>query len=747
MSNVIEITVPTGVSLSVDAPSDVEVIEVSSGVGPQGPAGADGAQGPPGNDGAQGPPGVDGTNGADGASAYNVAVSEGFVGDETAWLASLVGPVGSQGPPGVDGSDGVPGVDGSDGVPGADGASAYEVAVAGGFVGNEAAWLASLVGADGADGAPGSDGLDGAPGVDGASAYDIAVSNGFVGTEAEWVDSMSTVNASTDVDVTGLANGQSLVWDANGSQWVPSADAVATTATATGIAAGSTLGLQQELLAAQGQVGKTVLAVPYTFYQGSEGPSANHKVQGTSLGDGNVLFVYASGADFAAGNIQEGPVFLADGEIYVIENVQAGTIITATEGFYGFAQQRNGNDESPMPLLSLALSFVDSFCYAFRNSQTYAPGTGTAAQGFIHVVNGPLASEVTLTRNGVAVQGQEGIPLDPWEYRRFYTEANGEYRLVGTNSIMTAINAEMDTTTPRFFDSRLVLPTANDIVSWPRSGFVSAPYDNTVCRNYVNDKTQSGLAAGDTFTVSGAPVDWDGATGANDADYEPRGATRLIAEGLVSAYSGADTSGLEASPACPVFTMTQKIALPLHIRNSGDGGNNGIHLASPYTGTARVYEWDKDTRTLSLVSFGAPGGGTVTEIPLVRREGASVVTASTAAEQLHPASASISAQGGDGGSDPGAYDLLADFNGGYVVVDVPCICVFNSEQNENGGSDHVFRGTSGDNVVGIHSDDDEQLSYGITPEEIRLEVRRNLSDGLLYKHVIATGGPDTWEVA
>lgn len=38
---------------------------------------------------------------------------------------------------------------GAGGAPGADGASAYEVAVANGFVGTEAAWLASLVGADG----------------------------------------------------------------------------------------------------------------------------------------------------------------------------------------------------------------------------------------------------------------------------------------------------------------------------------------------------------------------------------------------------------------------------------------------------------------------------------------------------------------------------------------------------------------------------------------------------------------------
>lgn len=73
---------------------------------------------------------------------------------------------------------------------GADGDSAYEVAVANGFIGTEVAWLVSLQGADGADGAPGTDGTDGAPGADGPSAYEVAVAEGFVGTEAEWLDSL-----------------------------------------------------------------------------------------------------------------------------------------------------------------------------------------------------------------------------------------------------------------------------------------------------------------------------------------------------------------------------------------------------------------------------------------------------------------------------------------------------------------------------------------------------------------------------
>jgi len=61
----------------------------------------------------RGPAGDPGEDGSDGLSAYQVAVAEGFVGDESAWLASLVGPAGADG---VDGEDGAPGADGADGL-------------------------------------------------------------------------------------------------------------------------------------------------------------------------------------------------------------------------------------------------------------------------------------------------------------------------------------------------------------------------------------------------------------------------------------------------------------------------------------------------------------------------------------------------------------------------------------------------------------------------------------------------------
>ncbi len=109
---------------------------------------------------------VPGPPGPDGRSAYEVAVSEGFSGDEAAWLASLVGAAGGDGE---------------------DGASAYEVAVEGGFVGSEAEWLESLVGAAGVDGSvwhAGSGAPDGGLGVVGDFYLDSASGDYYVKTGA-----------------------------------------------------------------------------------------------------------------------------------------------------------------------------------------------------------------------------------------------------------------------------------------------------------------------------------------------------------------------------------------------------------------------------------------------------------------------------------------------------------------------------------------------------------------------------------
>ena len=92
--------------------------------------------------------------GADGLSAYELAVSQGYSGNLSDWLASLVGPTGAPGPAGPAGADGSDGTNGLDGTNGADGRN----------------------------------GLDGS---DGASAYDIWISQGNTGSETDFLNSLS----------------------------------------------------------------------------------------------------------------------------------------------------------------------------------------------------------------------------------------------------------------------------------------------------------------------------------------------------------------------------------------------------------------------------------------------------------------------------------------------------------------------------------------------------------------------------
>jgi len=75
----------------------------------------EGAPGP------QGEPGINGTDGTDGQSAYQIAVALGFVGTEGDWLLSLKGEPGPAGAPGSPGPKGDTGDTGPQGIQGSQG--------------------------------------------------------------------------------------------------------------------------------------------------------------------------------------------------------------------------------------------------------------------------------------------------------------------------------------------------------------------------------------------------------------------------------------------------------------------------------------------------------------------------------------------------------------------------------------------------------------------------------------------------
>lgn len=145
-----------------------------------------------------------------GASAYEVAVANGFVGNQAAWLLSLKGAKGDTGNTGNTGAQGLSAyqvalangyvgtvtqwlasLKGESGTNGTAGASAYAVAVANGFVGSQSAWLLSLKGTPGTDGAPGTPGTPGTPGVGmptGGATGQIAAKLSGTNYDIGWID-------------------------------------------------------------------------------------------------------------------------------------------------------------------------------------------------------------------------------------------------------------------------------------------------------------------------------------------------------------------------------------------------------------------------------------------------------------------------------------------------------------------------------------------------------------------------------
>ena len=133
-----------------------------------------GIQGPKGDQGIQGQPGIQGVQGIQGVKGDKGDKGDrGQIGPE-----GPTGPQGIQGPPGTGGGTSEPGPQGEPGQDGADGLSAYQIAVAAGFVGNEAAWLASLKGDQGIQGEPGQQGPTGTAPVE--NAVFVSSSSGYL---------------------------------------------------------------------------------------------------------------------------------------------------------------------------------------------------------------------------------------------------------------------------------------------------------------------------------------------------------------------------------------------------------------------------------------------------------------------------------------------------------------------------------------------------------------------------------------
>lgn len=109
-----------------------------------------------------------GPQGMDGASAYAIAVNNGYSGSQTAWLVSLVGPTGPTGSTGATGPQGLAGATGSAGPTGSTGAQG-SIGLTGATGSTGASGTAGATGATGSQGPIGLTGSTGSVGATGAT--------------------------------------------------------------------------------------------------------------------------------------------------------------------------------------------------------------------------------------------------------------------------------------------------------------------------------------------------------------------------------------------------------------------------------------------------------------------------------------------------------------------------------------------------------------------------------------------------
>ena len=196
--------------------------------------------------------------------------------------------------------------------------------------------------------------------------------------------------------------------------------------------------------------------------------------------------------------------------------------------------------------------------------------------------------------------------------------------------------------------------------------------------------------------------------------YAKEGIVRAVASGPISGFSGADGSGLEATPWYPVSALTQRVPIPLAFAaGGGNGSQRSIAVMSPYKGTAKLFRANGDL----LMSF-------------TFDRDATLATPNSSFEQRFPTGLTVSGYASGDGIDQA---FSGDWLGGYIEADVPINIILNTHQNE------TLIGK------GISTNTDEILCFGVTPASVRARIITTLS-GCQRKQTVDETGSETWEL-
>ena len=370
-------------------------------------------------------------------------------------------------------------------------------------------------------------------------------------------------------------------------------------------------------------------------------------------------------------------------------NLPSGTVFRSLKGISGFSAP------FPMPLGLSSLSNTYFRFYAFRLTST------------VFATSAGLESTVTLydSSGTTVVDGPFTIPPFGTATLNCGADVQGEFLVIATTNVYCGTKA---TNTIRSTDLRLVIPSemSCEIMVWNRFCRVTAQELDTKVRWYRrNGETGSfTVNAGTPVNIYTGTINEDvGVSSPTNAgstrDYGQDGCLILRSDKPISAFSGADSNGWEATPGWPLKQMAQVFVNPATINNSNDPGIASVTIGSQYEGQFQVFDSSKNLITTATITRANP--------------------VTTADDQKYPAA----------GQWQPVNSGLTNWTGGYIITNVPAICIMN---------------LNGSSAPWTSDEGDELMIPGVTPDEITASIQVD-QDGFYRRRDINTsGGTESW---
>lgn len=494
------------------------------------------------------------------------------------------------------------------------------------------------------------------PGHDQAIKFDAASSS--------WVNSEVTLDDLADLNLASVSHNDVLIWNAASSRWDN--------------------GKITSLLSALGGVVDGIVSIKLSVFVGERGDSARAvSVAFTDDVEGGFTMAIGSCGDDNA-VYKKSPSETAFSFLTTLDKgqnlgltLEAGTVFRSTKGLAGFS--------CPFPMPFGISNFSDTYFrfYALRfDNVVHATSAGRDSLVTL------LASDETTVVDGPNFISAYGTTV-------LSCNANAEFVVVATTDIFCGTKGDRGETNNnnRFIDMRLVPPMSTELIVHSRNNRLSARFADTTVVYYRRNMSTG------SFTVQGGTPLAIGAATGNQTDYANDGWLILRADKPTTSFSGADSQGYMATSCWPLTALAQLFPIVSSIGANTDFGRSSISLASPFEGTARVYDENK----VLLDTFTITRGTTPPATP---------------ADQDYPAAGQWNPQ----------VSLGTTIDSGFVECSVPCVCVCN------------FEGSSVFGDLG-----DEMAVPGSTPDEIRALVRRD-PDGFLRRRDVGVDGTETWNI-